>query len=84
MSDPLDALEKSISTLRRAIRDASAAGDGERAGELRAQLRRAERAWDALIDTGEPAPRRRPASCRTRHRPPSARSFRHANTSTVR
>ncbi|AKA08269.1 hypothetical protein SAZ_42735 [Streptomyces noursei ZPM] len=56
MSDPLDALEKSISTLRRAIRDASAAGDGERAGELRAQLRRAERAWDALIDTGEPAP----------------------------
>jgi hypothetical protein len=56
MSDPLDALENSISTLRRAIRDASAAGDSERAGELRAQLRRAERAWDALIDTGEPAP----------------------------
>jgi hypothetical protein len=56
MSDPLDALEKSISTLRRAIRDASAAGDTERAGELRAQLRRAERAWDALVDTGEPAP----------------------------
>ncbi|MEV6758274.1 hypothetical protein [Streptomyces sp. NPDC051214] len=56
MSDPLDALEHSISTLRRAIRDASAAGDSERAGELRAQLRRAERAWDALIDTGEPAP----------------------------
>lgn len=50
MSDPLDALEKSISDLRRAIRDASAAGDTERAGELRAQLRRAERAWDALMD----------------------------------
>ncbi|TXS66112.1 hypothetical protein EAO69_30300 [Streptomyces sp. me109] len=60
MSDPLDALEKSISTLRRAIRDASAAGDSERAGELRAQLRRAERAWDALIDTGEPTPPPRP------------------------
>ncbi|WP_019357605.1 hypothetical protein [Streptomyces sp. AA1529] len=56
MSDPLDALEHSISTLRRAIRDASAAGDSERASELRAQLRRAERAWDTLIDTGEPAP----------------------------
>ncbi|MFD9124529.1 hypothetical protein [Kitasatospora sp. NPDC059571] len=56
MSDPLDALEKSISTLRRAIRDASAAGDLERAGELRAQLRRAERAWDALVDANEPAP----------------------------
>ncbi|MFD5922231.1 hypothetical protein ACFVYP_35955 [Kitasatospora sp. NPDC058201] len=56
MSDPLDALEKSISTLRRAIRDAATAGDTERAGELRAQLRRTEKAWDALVDTGEPAP----------------------------
>jgi hypothetical protein len=55
MSDPLDALEKSIGTLRRAIRDAAAAGDTERAGELRMQLRRAERAWDALIDADEPA-----------------------------
>ncbi|MGY3206268.1 hypothetical protein [Streptomyces sp. TE5632] len=55
MSDPLDALEKSIATLRRAIRDAFAAGDAERAGELRMQLRRAERAWDALIDGAEPA-----------------------------
>ncbi|MEV4015669.1 hypothetical protein AB0J35_34720 [Nonomuraea angiospora] len=55
MSDLLDALEKSIDDLRRAIRDASAAGDTERAGELRAQLRRAERAWDALIDADEPA-----------------------------
>ncbi|MGG2463730.1 hypothetical protein ACO0M4_28700 [Streptomyces sp. RGM 3693] len=55
MSDPLDALEKSIGTLRRAIRDATAAGDTERAGELRMQLRRAERAWDALVDAGEPA-----------------------------
>ena len=55
MSDPLDALEKSIGTLRRAIRDASAAGDADRAGELRMQLRRAERAWDALVDAGEPA-----------------------------
>ncbi|MFZ3494659.1 hypothetical protein ACODT5_15775 [Streptomyces sp. 5.8] len=55
MSDPLDALEKSIGTLRRAIRDAAAAGDTERAGELRMQLRRAERAWDALVDADEPA-----------------------------
>ena len=55
MSDPLDALEKSIGTLRRAIRDAATAGDTERAGELRMQLRRAERAWDALVDAGEPA-----------------------------
>ncbi|MEU3411305.1 hypothetical protein ABZ760_08535 [Streptomyces sp. NPDC006658] len=55
MSDPLDALEKSIAALRRAIRDATAAGDTERAGELRMQLRRAERAWDALLDVDEPA-----------------------------
>ncbi|MGW0802640.1 hypothetical protein [Nonomuraea sp. NPDC002799] len=56
MSDPLDALETSISVLRRAIRDASAVGDTERAGELRAQLRRAERAWDVLIADGPPTP----------------------------
>lgn len=55
MSDPLDALEKSIDALRRAIRDAAAAGDTERAGELRMQLRRTERAWDALVDAGERA-----------------------------
>ncbi|MBF6361126.1 hypothetical protein IU447_13485 [Nocardia farcinica] len=54
MSEPLDVLEKSIAELRRAIRDASGAGDAERVGELRAQLRRAERAWDALIDADEP------------------------------
>lgn len=50
MSDPLDALEKSIAELRRAIRDATTAADVERVGELRAQLRRAERAWDALLE----------------------------------
>jgi hypothetical protein len=54
MGDPLDVLEKSIGELRRAIRDASATGDTERAGELRTQLRRAERAWDALIEADEP------------------------------
>ncbi len=54
MSNPLDALEKSIAELRRAIRDASTARDSERAGELRAQLRRAERAWDALVEADEP------------------------------
>ncbi|NKY31301.1 hypothetical protein [Nocardia gamkensis] len=55
MSNPLDELDKSIAELRRAIRDASAAGDTERVGELRAQLRRTERAWDALLETDEPA-----------------------------
>jgi hypothetical protein len=55
MGDPLDVLEQSISDLRRAIRDAATVGDTERAGELRAQLRRAERAWDALVDADEPS-----------------------------
>jgi hypothetical protein len=54
MSDPLDVLERSIAELRRAIRDAAAAGDTERAVELRAQLRRTERAWDALVSADEP------------------------------
>ncbi len=56
MSEPLDVLERNIAVLRRAIRDASAAGDTERAAELRAQLRRAERAWDALVETEEAVP----------------------------
>ncbi|MFF3567946.1 hypothetical protein ACFYXQ_09230 [Nocardia jiangxiensis] len=60
MSDPLDVLEKRITELRRALRDAATSGDTERATELRAQLRRTERAWDVLIDADElpsaPAP----------------------------
>ncbi|RJQ75953.1 hypothetical protein [Amycolatopsis panacis] len=55
MSDPLDVLEKNIAELRRAIRDAATAGASERAAELRTRLRRAERAWDALLDTDEDA-----------------------------
>ncbi|MFR9753987.1 hypothetical protein ACL02S_23510 [Nocardia sp. 004] len=57
MSDPLDALEKSITELRRlrrAIRDSCASGDTRQASELRAQLRRTERAGDALIAPDEP------------------------------
>ncbi|MBF6216192.1 hypothetical protein IU487_34935 [Nocardia puris] len=56
MSEPLDVLEKNIAELRRAIRDASSAGDAERAAELRAQLRRAERAWDSLVEVADSAP----------------------------
>lgn len=47
-------LEKSINELRRAIRAAATVGDTERADELRAQLRRTERAWDILIDANDP------------------------------
>lgn len=54
MTEPLDVLEARIDQLRRAIRDALGDGDAERATELRAQLRRTERAWDALVGTSHP------------------------------
>jgi hypothetical protein len=49
MQEPLDALETRIAELRRAIRGALAAREQDRVRELRAELRRAERSWDALV-----------------------------------
>jgi hypothetical protein len=49
MQEPLDALEARIAELRRAVRAALAAREHARVSELRAELRRAERAWDALV-----------------------------------
>ena len=49
MQEPLDALEARIAELRRAVRAALAARESTRVSELRAELRRAERAWDALV-----------------------------------
>ena len=49
MQEPLDALENRIAELRRAIRSALAAGEDERLRDLRAELRRAERSWEALV-----------------------------------
>ena len=49
MQEPLDALENRIAELRRAIRSALAAGEQDRVRELRAELRKAERSWDALV-----------------------------------
>jgi hypothetical protein len=49
MQDALDALENRIAELRRAIRGALADRDQERVRELRAELRRTERSWDALV-----------------------------------
>jgi hypothetical protein len=53
MQDPLDALENRIAELRRAVRGALADRDQERVRELRAELRRAERSWDALVTPPE-------------------------------
>ena len=49
MQEPLDALETRIAELRRAIRGALTAREQDRVRELRAELRRAERSWDALV-----------------------------------
>ncbi len=49
MQEALDALENRIAELRRAIRGALAAREQERVRELRAELRRTERSWDALV-----------------------------------
>jgi hypothetical protein len=53
MEDALDALEHRIAQLRQAVREAVARRDSGRAKELRAELRRAERAWDTLISPPE-------------------------------
>ena len=49
MQEALDALESRIAQLRSAIRTALAAGDDDRVRELRAELRKTERSWDALV-----------------------------------
>lgn len=55
MQEPLDALEARIADLRRAVRAALAARESTRVSELRAELRRAERAWDSLVSPDSPA-----------------------------
>ena len=49
MQEALDALESRIAQLRSAIRTALAARDDDRVRELRAELRKTERSWDALV-----------------------------------
>lgn len=51
----LDALERQISALRQAAREAAARRDHVRVRELRAELRRAERAWDTLLSPPDDA-----------------------------
>ncbi|MFC4908458.1 hypothetical protein [Actinomadura gamaensis] len=50
-----DALEERIAELRAAVRRAVAGGDRESARRLRAELRRAEQAWDDAVLGGEAA-----------------------------
>lgn len=54
MQEALDVLEERIAQLRQAVRDALAQRDSARVKDLRAELRRAERAWDALVSPPEP------------------------------
>ncbi|GGK87245.1 hypothetical protein Ppa06_52480 [Planomonospora parontospora subsp. parontospora] len=64
MSEPLDALEQRIAELRAEVRRAVKARDTSLARLLRADLRRAERAWDEAVVTeeaGKPAEEAGPA-----------------------
>src|SRR5689334_5570999 len=54
MSDRLDDLERRIDGLRAGVRKAMRVRDGATARALRAELRTAEREWDALV-SGEPS-----------------------------
>ncbi|MCK2219236.1 hypothetical protein MF672_036395 [Actinomadura sp. ATCC 31491] len=57
MSDRLDDLERRIAELRAGVRRAVRARDGAAARGLRAELRAAERAWDALVGGEQPEER---------------------------
>ncbi|MEO3868106.1 hypothetical protein ABGB18_04660 [Nonomuraea sp. B12E4] len=54
MSDRLDELERRIDGLRAGVRKAMRHRDAAAARTLRAELRSAERAWDALVSGGQP------------------------------
>ncbi|MGP3959357.1 hypothetical protein ACTWPT_25445 [Nonomuraea sp. 3N208] len=54
MSDRLDDLERRIDELRAGVRKAMRARDGAKARVLRAELRTAERDWDALVSGERP------------------------------
>ncbi|MGH3238927.1 MAG: hypothetical protein ACRDNL_01015, partial [Spirillospora sp.] len=65
-----DELEARISEVRAAVRRAIAAGDRQRARELRAELRDAERAWDDAVlgDTPKAADTPEPSEAKTSER----------------
>ncbi|MET8003432.1 hypothetical protein ABZT46_20905, partial [Nonomuraea glycinis] len=62
MSDRLDDLERRIDELRAGVRKAMRARDAATARILRAELRTAERAWDALVSGDGPAAGHSPAA----------------------
>lgn len=50
VTSPVEALERHMDDLRVAIRKALHAGERDRANELRAELRKTQRAWDEAVD----------------------------------
>jgi hypothetical protein len=54
MQEDLDTLEDQITQLRAAARSAMARRDHARVREIRSDLRRAERAWNDLVDSLQP------------------------------
>jgi hypothetical protein len=53
MQEHLDALEERMQQLQQAMRSAQLARDSEQVRQLRAELRRTQRAWDALFEQAE-------------------------------
>ncbi|MEU2309411.1 hypothetical protein [Streptomyces misionensis] len=53
MQEHLDALEERMQQLQQAMRSAQLARDSEQVKQLRAELRRTQRAWDALFEQAE-------------------------------
>ncbi|WP_043617071.1 hypothetical protein [Nonomuraea candida] len=64
MSDRLDDLERRIDELRAGVRKAMRVRDGATARVLRAELRSAERAWDALVSGEQPRAKEEPQAPR--------------------
>ena len=64
MAEPLEKLERHIDGLRTEVRRTAMSGDPARARELRAELRRAERAWDEAL-AALTAPEREPEQVRS-------------------
>jgi hypothetical protein len=53
VTESVEALERRIGQLRTAVREATLAGEKPRAGQLRAELRDAERAWEDALSQAE-------------------------------
>jgi hypothetical protein len=74
MIEPVESLERRISQLRTAVREAVVTGDRERAGALRHDLRQAEQAWEDALAEAEAENPNAADDAQTRHPAPRDRT----------